>query len=81
MLLEEFLRQILFNFFAINRKFFTYVRIHACLRCEDIIFKKVQNYRKIVLIKNTVENGWCEGNAPPRVITYTVIQKLSANEL
>ena len=43
-LFEQFLMQILFNFFLLNSKFFT--------KCDAFC------YGKIAMISNIVENGW-----------------------
>ena len=67
-LLEQVLRQIVFEFFALNFEVFTKYRYDAnfshvfdfCVPVESvgiIVVKEVPNYGKIVFIKSIVEKG------------------------
>ena len=62
-LFEQFLRQILFKYFALNSKPFTkYDAVsshifHLCNCVKIIVIIEVQNYGKIIF-KNVLENGW-----------------------
>ena len=64
-LFEQFLRKFCLNFLPLNlsvsQNIKHFVRIFSIMRALSvrlIVIEKVQNYGKIVFIKNMFENGW-----------------------
>ena len=62
-LFEQFLGKFCSNFLPLNLSVSPNMMHFA--RTFSIAFKKVQNYGKIVFMKNMFENGWWGGGSAP----------------